>query len=92
MCIIYVPVYDLWPMIGAFISVSKSANIGRISFSLKMKERNPSRCIFHAYSATSATFVSRVEIEISNYIYLVFSPRVIYENVDIVFIESYRIH
>ena len=52
-----------------------------------MKERNPSRCIFHDYSATSATFVSQVEIETPNYIYLVFSPRVIYENVDNVFIE-----
>ena len=56
-----------------------------------MKERHPSRCIFHAYSATSATFVSQVEIETPNYIYLVFSPCVIYENVDNVFIEIYRI-
>ena len=56
-----------------------------------MKERNLSRCIFHVYSATSATFVSQVEIETPNYIYLVFSPRVIYENVDNVFIEIYRI-
>jgi hypothetical protein len=46
---------------------------------------------FHAYSATSATFVSQVEIETRRYIYLVFSPRVIYENVDNVLIEIYRI-
>ena len=46
---------------------------------------------FHAYSATSATFVSQVEIETQRYIYLVFSPRVIYEHVDNVFIEIYRI-
>jgi hypothetical protein len=52
-----------------------------------MKERNPSRCIFHAYSATSATFISQVEIKTPIYIYLVFSPRLIYENVDNVFIE-----
>jgi len=32
-----------------------------------MKERNPSRCIFHAYSATSATFVSQVEIKTPNF-------------------------
>jgi hypothetical protein len=56
-----------------------------------MKEHNLSRCIFHVYSATSATFVSQVEIETLNYIYLVFSPRVIYENVDNVFIEIYHI-
>ena len=30
----YVPVYDLWPMLGAFICVIKSANIGWIHFSL----------------------------------------------------------
>jgi hypothetical protein len=52
---------------------------------------NLSRCIFHVYSATLATFVSQVEIETPNYIYLVFSPRVIYENVDNVFIEIDRI-
>ena len=56
-----------------------------------MKEHIPLRCMFHAYSATSATFVSLVEIETPNYIYLVFSPHVIYENIDIVFIEIYRI-
>ena len=56
-----------------------------------MKEHNLSRCIFHVYSATSATFVSQVEIETLNYIYLVFSLRVINENVDNVFIEIYRI-
>jgi len=56
-----------------------------------MKERNPSRCTYHAYSATSVIFVPQVEIETPNYIFLVFYPRVIYENVDIVFIEIYRI-
>ena len=69
----------------------KSANIGRICFSLYRKEHNPSKCIFLAYSATSATFLSPVVIETPNYIYLLFSPRVIYENVDIVFIEINRI-
>jgi len=78
-------------MIGASICVITSPNIGRVRFSLWMKERNPSRCIFHTYSGISATFLSRVEIETPNYIYLVFSPRVIYENIDIVFIEIYRI-
>ena len=57
-----------------------------------MKERNPARCIYHAYSATSVTFVSQVEIETLNYIFLVFYPCVIYKNVDIVFIEIYRIY
>ena len=56
-----------------------------------MKERNLSRCIFQAYSATLATFVSQVEIKTPNYIYLVFSPRVSYENDDDMFIEIYRI-
>ena len=57
-----------------------------------MKERNPVRCLYHAYSATSATFVSKVEIETPNYIFLVFHPCVIYKNVDIMFIEIYRIY
>ena len=56
-----------------------------------MKERNKLRCIYHAYSATLVTFVSQVEIETPNYIFLVFYPCVIYENVDIVFIEIYCI-
>jgi hypothetical protein len=56
-----------------------------------MKERNPSRCIFYAFSASSVTFVSQVEIETPNYTFLIFYPRVIYENVDIVFIEIYHI-
>ena len=90
-CIIYVPVYGLWPMIGAFVCVMKFANIGRICFSLYRKEHNPSKCIFCAYSATSATFLSQVVIEPPNHIYLVFSPRVIYENVATVFIEINRI-
>jgi hypothetical protein len=57
-----------------------------------MKERNPARCLYHTYSATSVTFVSKFEIETPNYIFLVFYPCVIYKNVDIVFIEIYRIY
>jgi hypothetical protein len=72
MRIIYVPVYSLWLMIGPFICVIKSVNIGRIRLSLQMKERNLSRCIYHAYSATSVAFASHVEIETPNYIFLVF--------------------
>jgi hypothetical protein len=44
-----------------------------------------------AYSRTSVTFVSQVEIDAPNYILLVFYPGGIYENVHIVFVEIYRI-
>jgi hypothetical protein len=37
------------------------------------------------------SFVSQDEIETPNYTFLIFYPRVIYENVDIVFIEIYCI-
>ena len=59
-----------------------------------MKERNLSRCIYHAYSTTSVTFASHVEIENPNDIFLVhfvFYSCVTYENVDIMFIEIYHI-
>ena len=80
-CIIYVPfiAFDPW-----LVNLNRQTLVESASL---FRWRNVIRRDVFSTPATSATFISQVEIETPNYIYLVFSACVIYENVDNVFIE-----
>ena len=58
MCIIHEPVYGLWPMIGAFMCVFKSANICQIRFSFRWRNVIDQDVFFMPILQLRLTFVS----------------------------------